>query len=113
MSVLAPNFDIHRDPKLWSKPERFLPERFDPENKANLNADAYHVFGMGPRKCVAEKLAMLYMKLVLSRVVAEFHISPDEERHKNGITLQTTLMLLHTEEGIWLKFRKLGSKSYP
>lgn len=27
VSVVAPNFDIHRDPKIWPDPELFLPER--------------------------------------------------------------------------------------
>lgn len=62
--------------------------RFSPENKANLNADAHQAFGLGPRKCVAEKFTMLYTKLVLSRVITEFRISVDEERHKVGTVIR-------------------------
>lgn len=73
-------------PKLSSMLQlHYLPHlfaRFSAENKANLNADAYQAFGLGPRKCVAERLSMLYMQLVLSRVMTEFCISLDEERHK-------------------------------
>lgn len=45
---------IHRDAKYWPDPDKFDPERFSEDNKANLNLNAYFPFGLGPRNCIGK-----------------------------------------------------------
>nr|XP_027231178.1 cytochrome P450 3A24-like isoform X2 [Penaeus vannamei] len=52
MVVTCPLFQIHRDPKYWPEPEVFRPERFLPENKANITHLTHIPFGIGPRNCL-------------------------------------------------------------
>lgn len=53
---LIPAYSIHRDEKYYPDPERFDPERFSDENKANFPSAAYIPFGVGPRNCIGNSL---------------------------------------------------------
>ncbi|XP_062129181.1 probable cytochrome P450 6w1 [Drosophila sulfurigaster albostrigata] len=56
---------IHRDEKYWPDPDKYDPERFAPENRDNINMDAYMPFGIGPRNCIGMRLGLLQTKLGL------------------------------------------------
>lgn len=50
--IVIPIMSLHNDPKYYSDPEVFNPERFSPEEKAKLPAGVYFPFGDGPRICI-------------------------------------------------------------
>mgnify|MGYP004578952509 FL=1 len=45
---------LHKDPKYYSDPQRYDPDRFSDENKENIKQCAYMPFGDGPRVCVGK-----------------------------------------------------------
>lgn len=53
-TVLIDVFHIQRDPSTFEDPERFDPNRFLPENVANLNSYGFIPFSAGPRNCVGK-----------------------------------------------------------
>jgi len=67
---------LHRDPRWWPDPERFLPERWlaPDEDGAGFDADgdrprgAYLPFGAGPRRCTGELMGRQQAALVLAAV---------------------------------------------
>jgi cytochrome P450 len=84
--VLAPGTDvivpigaIHRDPRHWSDPLVFRPERF--LDRAAVKARhrmACIPFGMGPRVCIGASFAMQELMLVLATVLQAVELSaPD------------------------------------
>jgi cytochrome P450 len=63
--VISP-WVLHRHRRLWSRPERFDPDRFLPERSAERPRLAYLPFGAGPRVCIGQQLAIAEATLILA-----------------------------------------------
>ncbi|GLH10658.1 Cytochrome P450 9e2 [Gryllus bimaculatus] len=63
---------LHRDPKYWSNPNVFDPERFSEENKANIKPFTYMPFGVGPRLCIGSRFALMETKIALAHILHHF-----------------------------------------
>ena len=67
--ILIPVAKIHRDPRHYSDPEKFDPDRFLPEKKAIRDPLAFLPFGQGPRQCIGMRMAYLEIKTALVYVL--------------------------------------------
>jgi len=66
--VFMSQWTMHRDPRFYSDPDRFLPERWTPAFRAALPRHAYFPFGGGTRQCIGESFAWTEMVLVVAAV---------------------------------------------
>ncbi|XP_037510476.1 cytochrome P450 3A19 [Rhipicephalus sanguineus] len=106
LSIMAAVTYIHHDPELWSEPETFDPERFNPDNKPYIHPISFQPFGKGPRACLGLNFALLEMKLILSKVIATYKLSVDEEHHKNVIQLGSAFIASFVPSGVWMRLDK-------
>jgi cytochrome P450 len=82
---------VHRDPRYFSEPERFLPERFAPSAEKQIPRGAYFPFGMGGRACMGQSFAMSEAAVVLAIMAQRFRISvlPGQQiEPTGGLTLR-------------------------
>lgn len=65
----------HRMPECFAEPERFLPDRFDPEHGERHPPYAYIPFGAGPRSCIGSGFALMELKTIIPVILQRF--TPD------------------------------------
>jgi enediyne biosynthesis protein E7 len=66
---------LHKDPRYFSEPSRFLVERFA-KGRPGVPQSAYLPFGAGPRACVGSHLALLQMTLIGLLTARRFLLRP-------------------------------------
>jgi cytochrome P450 len=59
----------HRLPDVFPDPDRFLPERMSPEEKAKLPKGAYVPFGGGSRTCIGMRFGLLEVKAIAAMLL--------------------------------------------
>lgn len=76
---------LHRDPRYYDQPARFLPERFAPDATGHpldkrLPQFAYFPFGGGSRICLGKQFALMEAPLVLATIAqrVRLHLRPDQ-----------------------------------
>ncbi len=72
--IVSP-FAMGRSERFHKNPLQFDPERFSPENEAQIPKYAYLPFGGGPRVCIGNGFAMMEAILILTTIVQRFHLS--------------------------------------
>jgi cytochrome P450 len=74
-TVLVSQYVLHRDPRYWSDPGSFHPDRWIPTPAARPRY-AYFPFGGGMRRCVGEPLAWAEGMLALATVARRWRLDP-------------------------------------
>jgi cytochrome P450 len=76
--VACAQWVVHRDPRWFEEPERFLPERWDGDLAKRLPRFAYFPFGGGPRQCIGNSFALMEATLILATIAQKFRFKLDE-----------------------------------
>lgn len=78
-------YELHRNPKYWTNPEEFNPDRFLGEQKKH-SMQYFYPFGAGPRMCIGIGFAIYEMCLTLSKIVKKYQIKAvSNEIHFNPL----------------------------
>jgi cytochrome P450 len=80
----------HRQTEYWPQPERFMPDRFSPEQNRDRVAHTYVPFGGGPRNCIGAAFGLVETKVVLARLLQQFELDLSQTKvHPHmGATLE-------------------------
>jgi enediyne biosynthesis protein E7 len=65
---------VQRHPDFWPDPDRFDPDRFLPKFTDSRNRFAYLPFGLGPRACIGEHLALVEMHTHVATLARRFEL---------------------------------------
>lgn len=71
-TVIIPPYLVHRNPRVWPRPEAFEPERFLPENAAGRHRHAFMPFGAGRRICVGAGFATMEGTIAAAMIAQRF-----------------------------------------
>ncbi|XP_018404336.1 PREDICTED: cytochrome P450 9e2-like [Cyphomyrmex costatus] len=102
MTFWIPIFAIHRDKEYYANPETFDPERF--LNNKMHNSLYYMPFGLGPRMCIANRFALLEVKILLFHLLAQCELKPCTKT-TSPIKFGKTLVMM-PENGFWLNIQR-------
>ncbi|GIX90349.1 cytochrome P450 4V2, partial [Caerostris extrusa] len=79
-TVVVSPFLVHRDENVFPVPEKFDPERFLPENSANISECAYIPFAAGPRNCIGRVFAEMEVKVLVCHILRNFSLHSLDSR---------------------------------
>lgn len=79
VTVVMPQWSIHRDGRYYDDPETFRPERWADDLTDEIPEYAHFPFGGGPRHCIGMRFAMMEMKIAISILAQRFRFEPAYE----------------------------------
>ena len=98
-SILMSQYLMHHDPRYFREPERFDPERWNPEEKAKRPRFSYFPFGGGARSCIGETFAWVEGILVIATIARRWKMRVMPE---HPIVLQP-LVTLRPKHGMHMR----------
>ncbi|KAK8788083.1 hypothetical protein V5799_022140 [Amblyomma americanum] len=112
-SLVNGNSVEFRKPNCIESLDRWLNEYgdvfgFSPENLDLINQTAYQPFGIGPRICVGQRLALLELASVTTQVLRHFRITLGPSQ-KRDLELDTYSFLAVPKEEVRIKLHRLNS----
>lgn len=72
--VLVSPYIVQRHPAFWTRPDAFEPDRFLPTAQPH-HRFAYLPFGLGPRACIGEHLALIEMHTHVAMLARRFELT--------------------------------------
>ncbi|XP_011647775.1 cytochrome P450 9e2-like [Pogonomyrmex barbatus] len=100
-NIWLSHYPLHRDPKYYSQPDKFNPERFV---SGKVDNSIYMPFGIGPRMCIGNRFALMEAKILLFYLLWHCDLLPDVKT-KVPIVISKHSFTTLAEGGFWLKVR--------
>lgn len=113
--LMIPIYAIHHDDTIYTKPEVFMPDRFNKENMKDRHACSFIPFSCGPRACIGSKFAMMHMKITLVNLLRKYRFSIGSKTpfplkfKKNSYILCADDIWLTVEHLKWAVYFKWGA----
>ncbi|XP_029942080.1 cytochrome P450 4F3 [Salarias fasciatus] len=104
-------YGTHHNPTVWTNPNEFDPQRFDPANLQGRSPHAFIPFSSGPRNCIGQKFALAELRVVVASTLLRFRLTPgrDPDRGEGGPGEVRRLpqLVMSAEGGLWLQLEAL------
>ena len=65
---------LHRHPDYWDEPEKFMPDRFAPDEVKKRHKFAFIPFSAGPRRCIGDYFSIVEMQIHLGTMAQKFKL---------------------------------------
>jgi len=70
--IFMSQYVVHRDPRFYKEPDRFIPERWSNEETKDLPKFAYFPFGGGTRRCIGEPFAWMEGVILIATIASKW-----------------------------------------
>ncbi|XP_059149934.1 cytochrome P450 4F8-like [Physella acuta] len=80
---------LHHNPHIWEDPHVYNPERFHPDNQANMDPFQFLPFSAGSRNCIGQNFAMNEMKTTIARIIRKFRLTVDQKNNVRRLPMVT------------------------
>ncbi|KAF2900952.1 hypothetical protein ILUMI_05233 [Ignelater luminosus] len=104
--TFIPIYDIQHDPEYYPDPEKFDPERFSAENKADRHPFVWLPFGEGPRACIGLRFGLMQTKAALTCLLKNYKFTLNSKTHV-PLKMSPKSAVLAAEGDIWLNAEKI------
>ncbi|HKV38948.1 MAG TPA: cytochrome P450, partial [Blastocatellia bacterium] len=101
-TLLMSQFVMHRNPRYYSDPSDFRPERWTPEARAALPRFAYFPFGGGSRTCIGEDFAWMEGVLLIATIARKWRMRLVPGQH---VTTRP-LITLRPKDGVRVRLER-------
>jgi len=100
--ILISMYTTHRDPRFFTEPDEFRPERWLDGLEKGLPRGAFIPFGLGSRKCVGASFAMMEATLLLATIARRwrFELAPGDIGTHPSITLRPAAAMPSTMRSV-------------
>ncbi|KAG5888983.1 hypothetical protein JTB14_026054 [Gonioctena quinquepunctata] len=108
---LSANDNSHAEPRYPKRqhPDCFDPDRFSDENRGRIDPYTYLPFGIGPRKCIGSRFAILETKMLLFHLLSKFELIPTP-RSTIPFEISRGTFTLDSGDGFWFAFKRLTDR---
>ncbi|CAN8008001.1 unnamed protein product, partial [Ixodes pacificus] len=105
-SIMSPTLQIQRDERFFPDPTKFDPDRFSEENEASIPKIAFQPFGVGPRNCLGNRLALVELVHTIARMTQHFRWELGESQ-KAKMPIEQYSNVSTPARGPWIVFHRL------
>ncbi|CAG9856087.1 unnamed protein product [Phyllotreta striolata] len=103
-SVQIPVRAIQRDPDIYPDPDKFDPDRWNPENNSRSNS-GFYTFGEGPRVCIGMRFGKLEAKCGIIALLKNYKLTASD---KMQLPLSLNSQFISgVEGGVWVNMEKI------
>nr|ATU82874.1 secreted Cytochrome-like protein [Pristhesancus plagipennis] len=106
--IIVPVYALHHDPKFYPDPDKFIPERFAPENKSSIPSCAYLPFGEGPRICIGMRFGLLQTKTGIVTTLSKYKLLKTDDTPER-LSFEPASIITKVKEKISLKIVNRGN----
>lgn len=104
-AFMVSQYHIMRDPRYWTDPSVFNPDRFSGDHDAILR---HMPFGVGPRNCVGMRLALFKIRYTIARLLQKYRLELGPSQ-KGTLELGQYAMVSTPARGPWIVFHRLDN----
>nr|XP_050868697.1 cytochrome P450 6a2-like isoform X5 [Vespula vulgaris] len=104
--IIIPIHSMQRDPRYWTNPEAFDPDRWNEERKGSINKYCFLPFGEGPRICVGLRMGLLQVKAAIATLLMKYRIERNP-RTTYPVKIGVLGVLSTPIDGLWVYLKRL------
>lgn len=105
--LVVPIYSIQRDEEYFPEPDKFIPERFSPENEKKRSTFHYLPFGEGPRMCLGDRFGLQEVRLTLIALLTKFQFKLSSKTTVPMELLPQVMAILAPKSGVWMEIETL------